>query len=292
MRLVAALVVVAGLLSLALAGAAQAATPSLSNSGFEKKTLTGWNVTGTTSTSIVKATNSYGAYTPAYGGYMAWVSAYGCNGNSGLPGTQPETLSQTFSATAGDTLSGKAYFKANDALPRNDSRAVRMVGPDGNVTTLLSWDVESVGTNGGSSWTPWAFTFPTTGTYTLKAVSINGVSTSGGSCTNPSVVGLDLPDPLDYLTPIAMLQQQIVVSPPTGVTYGDSPFVLKASAPSGLPLSYASSTPLVCSVDPSTGTVSIVAAGQCSILASQAGDQTYLPTSMEGIPLGRCRRAR
>jgi hypothetical protein len=52
---------------------------------------------------------------------------------------------------------------------------------------------------------------------------------------------------------------------------------LTASATSGLPVSFASSTPLVCTVSGTTAT--LVAAGTCSIVASQAGNANYAPAA-------------
>jgi hypothetical protein len=54
---------------------------------------------------------------------------------------------------------------------------------------------------------------------------------------------------------------------------GDPPFALNATASSGLPVSFASNTPAVCTVAGNTAT--LVAVGQCSITASQAGSATY-----------------
>jgi hypothetical protein len=51
------------------------------------------------------------------------------------------------------------------------------------------------------------------------------------------------------------------------------PFELSAGATSGLPVTFVSNTPAVCTVSGSA--VTIVAAGICSITASQAGDATY-----------------
>ncbi|HVU72047.1 MAG TPA: OmpA family protein [Mycobacteriales bacterium] len=56
------------------------------------------------------------------------------------------------------------------------------------------------------------------------------------------------------------------------VVLGDDAPALGATATSGLPVSYSSLTPDVCTVD--NGVVSIVAAGECTIAADQAGDAT------------------
>jgi|GEM_PF-2378612 len=47
-----------------------------------------------------------------------------------------------------------------------------------------------------------------------------------------------------------------------------------ATASSGLPVTYGTDTPLICSVS-STGTVTMLAVGTCTIVAKQAGDSTY-----------------
>jgi streptogramin lyase len=54
---------------------------------------------------------------------------------------------------------------------------------------------------------------------------------------------------------------------------GSAPFTLSATASSGLPVSFASLTTAVCTVSGSTST--LVAAGTCTIQATQAGNGTY-----------------
>jgi hypothetical protein len=58
-------------------------------------------------------------------------------------------------------------------------------------------------------------------------------------------------------------------------TYGDAPVGLSATATSGLTVTFASLTPSVCTV--STTNATIVAAGTCTIRASQAGDASWQP---------------
>jgi uncharacterized protein (TIGR03437 family) len=75
--------------------------------------------------------------------------------------------------------------------------------------------------------------------------------------------------------------QVIGVSPPNyfypplpNVTFGQNATVpLNATASSGLPVSFASNTPAVCSV--SVAEAAIVGVGECYITASQPGDATY-----------------
>ncbi len=67
--------------------------------------------------------------------------------------------------------------------------------------------------------------------------------------------------------------QTINFSSLASVTYGDSPFVLTATANSGLSVSYSSSNTSVATVSGST--VTIVGAGSTTIMASQAGNSNY-----------------
>ncbi len=67
--------------------------------------------------------------------------------------------------------------------------------------------------------------------------------------------------------------QTIMFSELGNVPLGAAPFTISATASSGLPVSFASTTSAVCTV--SGNTVTIVAAGTCSITASQGGNAKY-----------------
>jgi uncharacterized repeat protein (TIGR01451 family) len=82
---------------------------------------------------------------------------------------------------------------------------------------------------------------------------------------------------------IAVLGQQITVTQTVAQTiafgalsdqaYGTAPFTVSATASSGLSVSFASTTPAVCTV--SGATVALAAVGACTIQATQPGDGTY-----------------
>jgi hypothetical protein len=74
--------------------------------------------------------------------------------------------------------------------------------------------------------------------------------------------------------------QTITFANPGTQTYG-APLTLSASASSGLPVSLASSTPLVCAV--SGNIVTFVKTGTCAIEAKQLGDSTY----SSALPVGQ-----
>ena len=71
----------------------------------------------------------------------------------------------------------------------------------------------------------------------------------------------------------ALSSQSITFPALSGRAYGVPPFTVSANASSGLPVSFASLTLPVCTT--SGNTVSIVAAGTCTIRASQAGNAKY-----------------
>jgi Ca2+-binding RTX toxin-like protein len=70
-----------------------------------------------------------------------------------------------------------------------------------------------------------------------------------------------------------LASQTVTFDAPVGLTYGDADVPLGATATSGLPVSYVSSTPSVCTTE--AGNLHIVASGSCTITASQAGNESY-----------------
>jgi len=71
----------------------------------------------------------------------------------------------------------------------------------------------------------------------------------------------------------ALLAQTVTFGPIPAHTLADSPFVVSATASSGLPVQFSSLTTWVCTL--SGNTLALIAAGTCSIAADQPGDATY-----------------
>jgi mono/diheme cytochrome c family protein len=71
----------------------------------------------------------------------------------------------------------------------------------------------------------------------------------------------------------ALTSQTIGFTSPGNQTLGVAPVALSASATSGLPVTISSTTPVVCSV--SSNILTLLAAGNCGVTASQAGNTTY-----------------
>lgn len=100
--------------------------------------------------------------------------------------------------------------------------------------------------------------------HTCRVTASNGIGASAGS------------DPSAPVTPMG--EQTITFDPQADRTYspgGSFPIAPAAVASSGLAVTYGSATSGICTV--SDGTVSIVAAGTCTITADQAGNAAWNP---------------
>jgi hypothetical protein len=109
-------------------------------------------------------------------------------------------------------------------------------------------------------------------TVSLLAVGTCSVTASqgGNSSVGPAT-------PVTQTFAITQAPQSITFGSIASQAYGTSPSALSATASSGLAVSFASNTPSVCTVSGST--VTLVAAGTCSITASQAGNSNYAAAS-------------
>ena len=156
----------------ALPSMASASTGAgLTNPGFETGNTAGWSGNGFVA-------SNYEGYTAPDGNYFAVV----------LGGCSTNTLAQSFTATAGQTLTGWSFFKANDYLPYNDSGSVQLsVTGGGTTATVFSSSIGQVGSYGGTPWRRWSYTVPADGQYTI---SVN--SSNYADCSLSSAVGLDM----------------------------------------------------------------------------------------------------
>jgi hypothetical protein len=120
-----------------------------------------------------------------------------------------------------------------------------------------------------------SFVSSTTSVCTVTGNTVTIVA--GGSCSITASQAGDATH--GAATPVAQsftvnpASQSVTFGALSGVTYGVSPFMIGATASSGLAVSFASTTTSVCTVSGST--VTIVAGGSCSITASQAGNASY-----------------
>jgi hypothetical protein len=134
--------------------------------------------------------------------------------------------------------------------------------------------------NGAYVGLPVSFTSTTPGVCTVAGNSVTAVLI--GTCT----IAANRAGDANYNAALQVTQdiavkagQTITLGPQAAKTFGDPPFPLNplATASSGLPVSYSSLTPGVCTIAGSS--VTLVAAGSCTLAADQAGDATYAPAA-------------
>jgi hypothetical protein len=159
---------------------------SLTNPSFEQG-IVGWTADPTNSTNVRATPISADGTTRAQSGNnFAQLTA----SNSSLDLGRYATLSNTFEAQAGDTISGYAFFK-NRALGSNtgngDSYVAIKTGFGNTVQTLFDQGVDTVGPNGSTGWTYFEYTFNTPGVYRIEA----GVANLAGPAPIGNYLGLD-----------------------------------------------------------------------------------------------------
>jgi hypothetical protein len=133
--------------------------------------------------------------------------------------------------------------------------------PDSLASVLL-------GNGGGTLQSPVSYAAGTN-SYGVVAADFNGdgradLALANSGSTNVSILLAKAP---------TLLPQTITFGPLGNEVFGAAPFTVSATATSGLAVTFAPTTPAVCSV--SGDTVTLVAVGTCTIQATQAGNGTY-----------------
>jgi hypothetical protein len=132
-----------------------------------------------------------------------------------------------------------------------------------------------------SSGLPVSFSSLTTAVCTVTGSTVTLVAV--GACTvrasQPGNVNYAAAPNVDQSLTVTsgLLSQTITFGALSSKTLGTPPFTVSATASSGLPVTFSSLTTAVCTVSGSM--VTLVAAGTCTIRASQAGNTTYAPAS-------------
>ncbi len=146
----------------------------------------------------------------------------------------------------------------------NASRAYDTANPilTDTITGFVNGDTQSV-VSGAASMTTTAVTSSDAGTYPITAAP---GTLSAANYTFNFVNGI--------LT-ITQAEQTITFPTLPTLTYGEAPFTLSATASSGLPVSFTSTTPSICTVSGTTVTL-VGAQSDCTIQTTQAGNNDYL----------------
>ena len=140
-------------------------------------------------------------------------------------------------------------------------------------TTLVTGSVTLDAT--ASSGLPVSYASTTTSVCTVSASTATLVAL--GTCSieakQAGNAGYDAASWVTRSFKVTLAPQTITFPTIAAVTFGASPFGLSATASSGLAVSFTSTTTAACTV--SGATVTLVAAGTCTIKASQAGNADY-----------------
>jgi VCBS repeat protein/putative Ig domain-containing protein/fibronectin type III domain protein/exosortase sorting signal-containing protein len=144
--------------------------------------------------------------------------------------------------------------------------------------------------------TPYAATITATGgtaphTFAVSAGALPGgivLAPGGGLSGAPAATGtfnftvtatdsLTFTGSRAYTIAVASAGQTITFAPLANLPFGSPAFTVSATGgASGNPVTFASQTPTICTASGTNGTtVTLIAAGACTIRASQAGDATY-----------------
>jgi len=163
-------------------------------------------------------------------------------------------------------LATSGAVTVTENLPPSGLTLLSMAGNNWNCSAVTSC-TRSDPLNGGASYDPITVTVSVAGdapSSVTNSVTVSGGGSLDAFASNPTTINVPL-------------SQTITFGPLTGVAFGVSPFTVGATASSGLPVNFTSTTSAVCTV--STSTVTIAAAGICSIAASQGGNGTYAPAA-------------
>ncbi len=165
-----------------------------------------------------------------------------------------------------------SVFFPFDFTPANSSLSLNRVDPSGPTIAFVS-DVTFPDAEAG---TPENLILQATLvsplTDALGAISINLLSGYTAECFDCGPARFFTSGTLTAV-PGNQTSQTITFGALSNVTLGVAPFAISAPASSGLAVTFASTTPSVCTVSGST--ITILAVGTCSITASQAGSANY-----------------
>jgi outer membrane autotransporter protein len=213
---------------------------------------------------VTFSSSSTGVCTITGGGVLTFVTAGSCSINADQAGngtfSAATQVTQIFAVAAvapgaptiGTATAGNTQASVSFTAPANTGGAA-----------ISGYTVTSSpgGLTGTGASSPVTVTGLTNGTaYTFTVTATNSANTGSPSSASNSV------------TPQGT--QTISFANPGTVNFG-TPETLTATATSGLPVTFSSTTPSVCTVAPG-GALSTVAPGTCTINANQAGNATFL----------------
>jgi hypothetical protein len=208
-----------------------------------------WKLTAGAATAPAGAT--FSAWSATGGGSFTTLSANVICARGNPSAQQDFVYTATYNTVQNQTITVDTHAPTNAAF--NSSFTVAATASSG---LPVAYSSTGVCTNSGATFTMTA----ATGTCTVH------YNQAGNASFNAA------PEVTDSVT-AQKAAQTITFAAPSGVKFGDADLDLGATASSGLAVSYASSTTGVCTIV--AGKLHVVAAGTCSVTASQAGNSNY-----------------
>jgi uncharacterized delta-60 repeat protein len=147
---------------------------AIDNPSFETRDLSGWEIIEG-SDMMAEVVGQFGDKGAIAGESFAAISSRDWSG-----------LRQTFTAAAGDTLSGWAFFHSSNGRLAEDEARIEIRRRDEVVARPYFMNSQSLGRERSTPWTAWSYTFDEAGTYTIRAIS-----ESGTICPAAVTLGLD-----------------------------------------------------------------------------------------------------
>ena len=202
------------------------------------------------------------------------VAATGSSGSATTRFTDASLSGRAAPAGVTFSLTTQGFTTSTCATPVNGSNGIPTTA---SVTAGTSVPI-SFGSAPFVKLTAGAASAPAGATFASWAGPSSFNSTSASICVATPTGGTDHVYTATYTggtTPPTPQNQTITFAAPTGKTYGDADFAAGAAASSGLPVSYAVSTPGTCSIVGAA--IHLAAAGTCSVTASQEGNGSFNP---------------
>lgn len=166
------------------------------------------------------------------------------------PPTAADDTTTVAASSGADTIS----VLSNDTDADNDSLAVTEAGQPTHGTTTYSASAVAYTPTPG-------YTGPDSFTYSIS----DGHGGTATGTVNVTVAAGLLTQTIDFP---ALADVSVLAHP-----------VAQATSDSGLPVGYSSTTASVCSVDPISGAITLLATGTCTVQADQSGDSTHAATT-------------
>jgi uncharacterized repeat protein (TIGR02543 family) len=183
------------------------------------------------------------------------------------------TCSVTATKAATTDFNAISSSAATITFAAGTQAAVNVTSTSGTYLTPLTLTA-----NGGSS-TATGYTFTVANGSTTCSFDGTSITTTGaGTClvtaTKAGDANYNAQSSAATTVTFARAAQTVTFTAPANRTLGMAAFSISASSSSGNAVSFSTATPAVCTVSGST--VTLVAAGACTLSADQAGDANYL----------------